>query len=145
MKKVIINILKKVISWLTISLNKAREYGNVVVEVVNGLKAVVDNPALSTAVAFTRTDVDDVILAQVRVAVTIAAKQLLTGHNIIYSGDPLRALVSHLRTLPLNGRIDFLVGIAGRAIHYLADGKLTMAEAIALGQDIYNEWQNRNK
>lgn len=119
----------------------------VAVNFTNALKAVVNSPAMDLVVEFTPTNVDNIMLPKVREVVGQVATEMgiayqlfsdVQGQTLTYE-QKIAKVVEYLKSILPGARVGFIVDFCGRLTMNLSDGKLSLAEAIARSQDIYNE------
>jgi fatty acid-binding protein DegV len=112
---------------------------------VNAIKKIVESPALSAIVLLTKTKADDAALAAARAILPQIAEKLLVADIIMSHPTPsqiIEALIDYLRKQNKDVRAAFYIVLAGKINEALADGKMTLAEAVSIGQIIFEETQN---
>lgn len=117
-----------------------------VISVTNALKYTVDNPVTDILVKITPTQVDDAILAKIKAVLpkviekTALAQKWLAMQKEMTTNELLQAIISELKNTQDAGEWQkFWAEFSGMFLYYMADGKLTVGEAIALAQWYYNE------
>lgn len=116
-----------------------------VISVTNALKYTVDNPVTDILVKITPTQVDDAILAKIRAVLpkvverTALAQKWVAIHDKMTTEELLRAILADLKNSSNEDWQKFWAEFSGMFLYYMADGKLTVGEAIALAQWYYNE------
>lgn len=125
------------------AMKAARQYSGVAVEVTAKLKDIVENPLLSIAVGIIPGDVDNEILYLLRKVVPAVAMKMAIAHNILHASDSnsdaVAAIVDYLKTLNPDARVGFWITFAGELNIALADGKISIDEAVILTQLAYKE------
>lgn len=145
--------LKKIIEFIKKKLANVFEFAKknsiVAVKATNVLKQVVEGGAASFIVTLTKTDLDNKALAQLKIIVPKVAREMAIAHGIIQAADKnadaLAAIIVHVQKLLPDGRTEFWVGFCGRVNFYMADGNLSLAEAIGLGQIVFAEMFPKQK
>jgi ribosome-associated translation inhibitor RaiA len=136
-------LFEKVKELFSDSFDKLRLFSGVAVKVTAVIKEVVENPLLGLAVDLTKTTKDNQILAKVLVIVPQVTAHIAIAHGIIQAtddnSDTTGALIEHLRKISPAARASFWVMLSGEINKALADGKISLAEAIALAQLVYAE------
>lgn len=112
------------------------------VKIVNGIKALINNPSLDVITAMTKSNVDDKVLMKARSIVNLVAEKLLKAEGILTSEDPHREgiveLVSILRDIPTEeGRKKYFIELAAMIAEALIDKKLSFAELVLITQTAF--------
>lgn len=143
--------MNKILDWLKSLWTKVfkgydwlRPRAIAAVEVVNIVKNNVENVA-DAIVKLTPSPKDDVFLAKAKLAVVKAMKHIGEAEGIISGNekfeDALAAFIELLSSKTEKARLKFWVELAGQVVIILADGKVTISEAIALAQIVYAEFK----
>lgn len=142
--------MKKFLNWLLslfslfqTSYDKYNEIAKRVVEFINTLKSGIESGTLDALAALTPSKKDDELVIKIKsvfssVAQKIAAIEGLTSGRES-AVDALHALLTHISSNSKDGRVKFWIILSGELMKALADGKLTIAEAVALTQLVYRE------
>lgn len=121
-------------SWLEVNAGYA-------IQAVNVVKDVINSPIATVLVSLTPTTADDVILAAAKRYVSRAAAELLVVYGILKGSENpeqvLRKLTEYVSGLTPDQKAVFYVQLSGKVMQILADGKITLAEAISLTQFVY--------
>lgn len=136
-------LFAKVKELFSDSFDKLRIFSGVAVKITAAIKEVVENPLLGLAVDFTKTTKDNQLLAKALVIVPKVTASIAITHGILQAGDDdsdaTTALIEYLRTISPAARASFWVMLSGEINKALADGQISLAEAIALAQLVYAE------
>ena len=117
----------------------------IVIGVTNTLKYKVDSPVADILVAITPTGIDDAVLAKIRAVLpkvvekTALAQKWLAMSKDMTTNELLQAILGELKNSSNDEWQKFWAEFSGMFLYYMADGKLTVGEAIALAQWYYNE------
>ena len=124
-----------------------RKHSRVAVDVTNLLKQIVESKLVDLAVNIIPGNVDNEIAERLRKILPKIAIEMAVAHKIISDsdkpGDVAAAIVAHLKELHPDGRIGFWVTFAGKVNEGLSDGKISLPEAIAYSQLIYDEFYKK--
>ena len=66
-----------------------------------------------------------------------AVEGLITGHEKLE--DAIEAFAKYLAGKSSEAKAKFWIELAGKIVEVLADGRVTLAEAVALAQIVYSE------
>lgn len=124
------------------SLEALRPKARAAYSIVNALKDIVESPIASAAVLLTKTKADDAALAAARAVLPQIAEKLLVADIIMSHPTPsqiIEALIDYLRRQNKDVRAAFYIVLAGKINEALADGKVTFAEAVSIGQIVFEE------
>lgn len=129
--------------------NIFRANSNVAVNVVNTLKKIVESDVTDYVTDLIPGDLDDKIHEKLKVIVPIVAQKIAIANGILSANDKdvdaVKAIVEHLKNEVNPGlKVSFWIMFAGELNMALADGQITLSEAIALSQLIYVE-NKKNK
>jgi hypothetical protein len=141
--------MKKILAWLTLlwkQLNNSYEWlrprAVAATKVVNDIKNGIFNVA-DVVVAITPTTADDEFVRKAKVAAEKAIQRmaavegLITGHEKLE--DAIEAFAKYLAGKSSEAKAKFWIELAGKIVEVLADGRVTLAEAVALAQIVYSE------
>lgn len=120
-----------------------KKHAAVAVKVTEMAKKVIDSNLLGVLVQFIPGDVDNQVYYQLQKYIPKIAEQMAIAKGLVDAAasnqEMISALLTHARTLVGNDRALFFIEFAGRVNFCLADGKLTLGEAVLLSQLIYSE------
>lgn len=120
----------------------AKQHAQVAVKVVNAIKAAVESPIAGVLVDLTPFKWDNDLLATVRIVMNKASEEMLVAEGILgytNTNEAAVALIHYLQTKTKNARVKFWMELSAKITEYLADGKLSLAEAASISQAIYEE------
>lgn len=144
MKKLFIKIGNWLKSFFTESFDWLEINADYAVQAVNIVKKIINNPVVDMAVALTPTTIDDKILAAAKSYIARAAADLLIVYNILKGSETpeevLRKLTNYVSGLTDDQKAIFYVQLSGKVMQILADGKVTLAEAITITQYIFKKY-----
>lgn len=138
--------MKKLWNWImsifTITdafLKKTEPVAEKSVEAVNIVKDLVEGK-LTDLAKLTPSDKDDALMFRVKnILVNKIIPEMVAAEGIISAGKPIEALVQYLSAKPKLGRVKWWLELAGQIIMALADGNLSIGEAISIGQAIFSK------
>lgn len=140
----IINAIKG--KWMDVTSFMKEKAIPVTLVVVNAIKKAVDTGVIDFAVGMTKTKTDDAILLQVKNWLPKAMLELTTADAIIKAHGTneqiIASIIEWLSKQSITFQNNFYVGLAGKLNLYLADGKISVGEAISVGQYVF---ENINK
>lgn len=141
--------MKKILAWLTLlwkQLNNSYEWlrprAIAATQIVNDIKNSIFNVA-DVIVAITPTKADDEFIRKAKVAAEkviqrmAAVEGLITGNEKLE--DAIEAFAKYLAGKSSEAKAKFWIELAGKIVETLADGRVTLAEAVALAQIVYSE------
>ena len=141
--------MKKILAWLTFlwkQLNNSYEWlrprAIAATQIVNDIKNSIFNVA-DVIVAITPTKADDEFIRKAKVAAEkviqrmAAVEGLITGNEKLE--DAIEAFAKYLAGKSSEAKAKFWIELAGKIVETLADGRVTLAEAVALAQIVYSE------
>ena len=141
--------MKKILAWLTLlwkQLNNSYEWlrprAIAATKIVNDIKNSIFNVA-DVIVAITPTKADDEFIRKAKVAAEkviqrmAAVEGLITGNEKLE--DAIEAFAKYLAGKSSEAKAKFWIELAGKIVETLADGRVTLAEAVALAQIVYSE------
>ena len=141
--------MKKILAWLTLlwkQLNNSYEWlrprAVAATKVVNDIKNGIFNVA-DVVVAITPTTADDEFVRKAKAAAEkviqrmAAVEGLVTGSEKLE--DAIEAFAKYLAGKSSEAKAKFWIELAGKIVEVLADGRVTLAEAVALAQIVYSE------
>ena len=141
--------MKKILAWLTLlwkQLNNSYEWlrprAIAATKIVNDIKNSIFNVA-DVVVAITPTKSDDEFIRKAKVAAEKAIQRmaavegLITGHEKLE--DAIEVFAKYLAGKSSEAKAKFWIELAGKIVEVLADGRVTLAEAVALAQIVYSE------
>jgi hypothetical protein len=119
--------------------------GETAIKVTNIIKDVIEHPAVSWVVVMTPTTKDDVILAKAKQIAPKVVLQVGLAMGIIKTvnetENPLEAsgkVIEYIRKfIPEEGKGMFYRELSGKLMVILADGKVSVAEAVGLVQFLF--------
>jgi hypothetical protein len=122
------------------------------VKVTDIVKAVIDNPALNFVVELTPTKTDDMILAKAKKLVPMIGMRVALAFNI---AEVAKSTDDELEKLTLildlvrnqfneDGKGAFYREFSGMLIEALSDGKISLAESLALGQFAFKKFFSKD-
>lgn len=136
-------LFAKVKELFSDSFDKLRIFSGVAVKVTAIMKEIVENPLLDITVDLTKTTKDNQILNKLKVIVPIVSNKIAVVHGILLvddkQSDSVAKLLEYLRSISPEARVSFWILISGEVNKALADGKISLAEAVALAQLVYAE------
>lgn len=141
-------VIKSVTDWIKNIWTKGMEVFKskglpISVTVVNLLKEAVESGAGDFLVNLTKTNLDNQVLIWLKDNIGKISLELATTEVIINAGatdtEIVDALIAWLAKQNLSVKATFYAGFAAKINEYLADGKLSFAEALSLGQYLYKE------
>jgi len=146
------NLLAKLTLLVQVFLDKAfkelRKQSIVVVKVTGLLKKAVESPIADGVVNLIPGDEDDKILAKLREKVVPVLEKVAIAHGILHASstnsDVINAVIEKLKELHPELRASFWVVFSGELNMALADGKISLAEALILAQLAYVEIFKKN-
>lgn len=147
MKKFLIKVFNKLNNLFTSSFEFVKRNSIIAVRITDTLKNVVENKLTEFAVAVIPGEIDDRILKILQKVVPEVSYKIAVVHGLLQEGntkvESIDKIIEYLKTLNPDARISFWVMFAGELNVALADGKINLAEGIALSQLMYNEYKNR--
>ena len=145
--------MKKILAWLTLlwkQLNNSYEWlrprAVAATKVVNDIKNGIFNVA-DVVVAITPTTADDEFVRKAKAAAEkviqrmAAVEGLVTGSEKLE--DAIEVFAKYLAGKSSEAKAKFWIELAGKIVEVLADGRVTLAEAVALAQIIYQEFAKK--
>lgn len=149
LKKIFINVIQKIVGWYSITWDVLRDNSGVAVKVVDSLKNAVESPVADIVTAIIPSDVDDKIKAKLEAVLPVVAEKLAIAYGIIQisdkNTDSVAALIGYLKTINKDARVDFWIRLSGELNVALADGKISLSEAISIAQFVYSEKKKSNQ
>ena len=142
-------MFKKIKAWFNRVFDKAIEFirpkAEIAVKIVNVIKAVVESPIVGAIVSFTKTDIDDKILARVKEVINRIAPQMIVTkilQNNKSHSEIILDLIEYLKSQNSKIQASVYVMLAAEITKALADDKVTFEEAVAISQIVYKEIKN---
>ena len=140
-------MLKKVWNWIKKSVDGALKFlrpkAETAIAIVNAVKATVENPLVGYVVSLTPTKADDAVLLALNTCLPKIAEEMLVAERVLKAGNTpeaiTNALIDFLRSKSKEARAKFWVELQAKLTVALADGKISLEEAIAIGQLMYKE------
>ena len=142
-------MFKKIMAWFskvfssTIAFIKPK--AEIAVKVVNVIKEIVESPIVGAIVNYTKTGVDDKILARVKEILNVIAPKLIVAQILQENktnSEIILDLIDYLKSQNSKIRTSVYVMLAAELTKALADGKITTGEAISISQIVYEEIQS---
>lgn len=138
--------MKKIWNWILSIfgiadsfLKKTEPVAEKAVEAVNILKDMVEG-RLTDLAKLTNFDGDDLLMMRIKKALTDKIiPEMAVAEGIVSSAKPTQALIDYLKSKSKEGRVKWWLELAGQIIMALADGELTIGEAISIGQAIFSK------
>lgn len=143
---------QKISDWVRNALGKQyqafKDNAALAVQITEKVKAVVDSPVTDIITAIIPGELDNQIAFQLRGILKRLATEMAIAKDLVESSksnaDSWAAIIAHLRDMIPDGRAGFWIEFSGRLNQALADGQLSLPEAVMLTQLIYAEMQ-KNK
>lgn len=143
MKKVFEKIVSSVKSMFGKGFDSFRQYSHIAVKVTNQLKIAVESPYADLATTLIYSEVDDFILLKLRKVVPKVALKMAIIHGILSTtdknSDAVANLIEYLKKLNPDARTGFWLTFSGEVNMGLADGKISLSEAVILTQMAFKE------
>ncbi len=115
--------------------------------IVNSLKEAVQSGAGDFTVGLTKTKIDDAILAKIREYIPKAMIELSAAEALLEAmgtnEEIITSLIQWLKDQSITFQTNFYIGFAGKLNEFLADGKLSVGEAVSLAQLAYSEYSKK--
>jgi hypothetical protein len=143
MKKVINFIVELYHKVVGITLNAFREHADLAVSITERIKVILDSPIVDVITFIIPGDVDDNIVRNLRVILPIIFRKVALANNIIkeneFPTDIINEVLIYLKDVDKYKKSLFWILFSAELNRSLADGKITLNEAIILSQLVYNE------
>lgn len=124
------------VAWL-------RPRAETAIKVVNAVKELVENPLVGDIVNLTPFKGDDAVLQTLKDYLPKVAEPMLVAERVLQAGNHpdviMATLLDYLRSKSKEARVKFWVELQAQLTVVLADGKVSLQEAIAIGQLVYKE------
>ena len=145
--------MKKILMWLVMlwkQLNNSYEWlrprAVAATKVVNDIKDGIFNVA-DVIVAITPTKADDEFVAKAKKASEKVIQRMAAVEGLIAGSekleDAIEAFAKYLAGKSSEAKAKFWIELAGKIVETLADGRVTLAEAVALAQIVYQEFSKK--
>jgi hypothetical protein len=119
----------------------------VAVRITDVLKNVVEHQLAEFVVTVIPGEIDDKILHILKKVVPEISHKLAVIHGLLQEGDSksdsIDRIITYLQSLNPDARVSFWIMFSGELNLALSDGKINLAEAVALAQLSFNELKNR--
>ena len=143
MKKIFQYVKDFIQKWIGISFEFVKDNSEVAVDVTNKIKKIVDSPIADILTAIIPSDLDDKVVSKLRKVLPIVLEKMAIMHGILIistsNENTIALIIEHLQLTNKDLRADFYIRLAGELNVALADGEISLAEAIGLSQIIYAE------
>jgi spermidine/putrescine-binding protein len=131
----LINFVKKIIGT---AFDALKEQSHLAVKITDALKSAVESPIADIVVNLIPGDVDDKILAKLKIIIGPIAEKTALIHGILQesetNSDVVAAVIAKLKEMKPELRANFWVTFSAQLNLALADGKISLAEAYILAQ-----------
>jgi hypothetical protein len=138
------NIWKFLFGWIGKIIQSSGKIADqvlpLVISVTNVLKKIVDSPVTDIVTAITPTGVDDLLVSKIRQVIPLVLQNTALAQEFLHLQSTeaiLQALRARLKDATETEWQKFWVDFSGLLAYYLADGKLSVGESIALAQYWY--------
>ena len=120
-----------------------RKYSHVAVKVTNELKHAVESPYAEIAVNLLPGNIDNLILIQLKKVLPVIALKMAIIHGVLSTNDKnsdaVLKLIEYLKKLSPDARTGFWLRFSGELNMALADGEISLSEAVILAQMAFKE------
>jgi hypothetical protein len=149
MKRLLNNIWRGLKSIFEDSFDFVRKNSKIAVIVTDKLKLAVENKYAPFVVEIIPGEIDNIALDILKKYLPEVSYRIAVIHGLLQENDvkheALDRIIEHLKTLNKDARVSFWVMFAGELNVALSDGKINLAEGLALSQLMYNELKNNRK
>jgi len=143
MKRVINFIVDLYHKVIGIALNAFKEHAETAVNITERIKVILDSPIVDVITFIIPGDVDDKIVKKLRIILPIIFRKVALANNIVkkneFPTDIIEEVLNYLKEADKEQKATFYITFSAELNKVLADGKITLNEAIILSQLVYNE------
>jgi hypothetical protein len=143
MKNLFNKIKEIILSVLGAKLNLFRKHGELAVMITENLKKAVESPVAGGIASIIPNDRGNILLAKAREIAPRVAFKVAIAHKILQANqtpeDVLLAVANKLKEEDSIVKSSFWIRFSAEVMIALSDGKISLSEAIILGQLLYNE------
>ncbi len=124
-------------------LDLFKQHAELAVRITELLKNIADSPVTDIVTALIPTDIDNLIVAKLRIVLPFVLEKVALANNIAKEGKTHEEVISlvlkHLKKANVDSKKMFWISFAAELNVALSDGKITFSEGIILSQLVYNE------